>query len=241
MHPDFVESVREALFNPGRYEAEASAGRGSIHMFRMGEGKGILRHYQRGGIVQHIMKDGYFMDNRPMRELRVWCHAFESGIQAPLPLGIIWFRRGPFYHGAIAAQYIESEHLQAWLESDPKAESRKEVLYHAGESIRAMHAVNIVHADLQVRNILIDTDGKSWIIDFDDAVISETISDNARYRNLLRLRRSFQKNFLDLNDFDSLCEGYGLDTLPQALELVYSIKRKISDALGHSTGEADNK
>jgi RIO-like serine/threonine protein kinase len=92
-----------------------------------------------------------------------------------------------------------------------------------------------------VRNILIDTDGKSWIIDFDDAVISETISDNARYRNLLRLRRSFQKNFLDLNDFDSLCEGYGLDTLPQALELVYSIKRKISDALGHSTGEADNK
>lgn len=239
VHPDKVEPVRDALFHAERYASEALGGRGSVYQFPVGEQRAIVRRYQRGGAVRHLLKDGYFFDNRPLRELQVWCYAYESDVPVPLPLGVMWYRRGPLYYGAIAAQYIASGHLQAYLGSGPENDARREVLVRAGQAIRDMHARGIVHADLQVRNILIEPEGTVLLIDFDNARKVKAIGDRARYRNLLRLRRSFEKNKIDSRDFEIICEGYGVERLPKGLSLLYSIKGKTSSAVGRSGSRTD--
>lgn len=239
VNPQYVDTVRDALFHPDQFEHEKSAGRGNTYRFPLEEHQGIVREYRRGGAMRHILKNGYFLDNRPLRELKVWCHAHEAGVPVPVPLGVMWYTRGPFYYGAIATQYFPSQHLQACLESKPQAEFRKEVLLRAGKAIRNMHDANIVHADLQVRNILVESTQVVSIIDFDNAKVVNAISDSARHRNLLRLKRSFEKNNLDLNDFDLICEAYGLDTLPRGLSLLYAVKGKVSSAISQPDSKGD--
>jgi tRNA A-37 threonylcarbamoyl transferase component Bud32 len=70
-----------------------------------------------------------------------------------------------------------------------------------------MHAAGFVHADLQVKNLVVH-DGAAWVIDFDRArIVSEVGRVHAR-QNFLRLRRSFQKRALPIAYFDAIREGY---------------------------------
>jgi tRNA A-37 threonylcarbamoyl transferase component Bud32 len=234
VHPDHVEAVRDALLNSDKFASESSAGRGNIYKFPLGEGEGIVREYQRGGVIRHILKNGYFLDNRPLRELEVWCHAYDQCVTVPLPLGVVWYKRGPLYYGSIATQYVDSLHLQDYLEGSPELETRSPILAQVGEAIRLMHDGGFIHRDLQVRNILIKLDGSPLLIDFDNAKHNNPVSEQDRHRNLLRLKRSFEKNNLDLQDFAIICKGYGIDQLPKSLSLLYAIKGKASNTITKS-------
>lgn len=239
VNPNYIDIVRDALLHPERFESQKSAGRGNIYLFPLEEHQGIVREYRRGGLIGLILKKHYFLDNRPIRELEVWCHAYEYDVPVPVPLGVMWQVHWPFVSGTIATQYFPSKHLQEFLESKPQADKRKSALLKTGKAIRKMHAAEIVHADLQVRNILVEPTGVVSLIDFDNSKIVYGIRDRARHRNLLRLKRSFEKNDLDPNDFNTICEGYGIDSLPKGLSLLYQIKGKISSALAGSKSDTD--
>jgi len=239
VNPNYIDIVRDALLHPERFESQKSAGRGNIYLFPLEEHQGIVREYRRGGLIGLILKKHYFLDNRPIRELEVWCHAYEYDVPVPVPLGVMWQVHWPFVSGTIATQYFPSKHLQEFLESKPQADKRKSALLKTGKTIRKMHAAEIVHADLQVRNILVEPTGVVSLIDFDNSKIVYGIRDRARHRNLLRLKRSFEKNDLDPNDFNTICEGYGIDSLPKGLSLLYQIKGKISSALAGSKSDTD--
>ena len=77
------------------------------------------------------------------------------------------------------------------------------IALHAGEGRRAlgqpvaeviarMHGLGVWHADLNAYNILLDAQGKAWLIDFDRGR-QGGISARACAANLARLRRSLQK------------------------------------------------
>ena len=70
-----------------------------------------------------------------------------------------------------------------------------------------MHDAGFVHADLQIRNILM-ADSGPYIIDLDKARQCTSVSPSAREVNLVRLRRSFEKNGVSLKHFDAIRAGY---------------------------------
>jgi 3-deoxy-D-manno-octulosonic acid kinase len=213
IHPDYAETVTHALCNSKLYEARDAGGRGKVYQFPLNDNsQGIVRTYARGGFIRHLNKSTYLMDNRPLRELKVWCHAFSNEVSVPMPLGVMWKKNGPFYSGAIATRYVDSMHLQDYLNQASGSDESFDILGRVGHAIRIMHNANINHADLQIRNILVDKSRKVYIIDFDNAEIMEGKSSffkDPQSDNLARLQRSFVKNGFSVPVFNAIWQGYG--------------------------------
>ncbi|MCP4645350.1 MAG: hypothetical protein GY851_33210 [bacterium] len=203
-----------ALLEGEGCEPAGMTGRSQVHRLAFSGGTGIIRQCRRGGFIRHFVKDSYLLENRPLHELRIHVHLYEQGFAVPEPLGILWERRGLWFRGAIATREVNAENLLDYLGGAPPQAHR--VLERAGRLIREMHELGVYHADLQVRNILVAPE-HPYIIDLDKATLKPRVSSIARLRNLLRLRRSFNKNFLPLRYFEPLCRGYGIDSLPRPL------------------------
>ncbi len=208
VHPDFQDIVAAALLEGEGCEPADEAGRAPLKRFPYPEGTGLIREYRRGGLVRHFMTKSYLFDNRPRHEIEVHCAAYRSGVTVPLPLGAYWERRGPIYRGAIAVARIEAAHLLDYLSGD--GEVKEDALRRCGEALRRMHDAGFVHADLQIRNILI-ADSGPYIIDLDKARKCTRVSPSAREVNLVRLRRSFEKNSVSLKHFEAIRAAYEAD------------------------------
>lgn len=80
---------------------------------------------------------------------------------------------------------------------DLSARARRRLARAVGECIAAMHGAGIVHADLNLKNILVrgaaSERPEAFIIDFDGARTRRAISDRERRENLARLDRSVRK------------------------------------------------
>lgn len=223
---DRADRFSEALLEGRDCTPCAGSGRGVLLSFDYPGGQGLIRGYQRGGAMRVLWRDRYLLVNRPLREFQVHLTAQGRGLRVPPLLGVCWRRSGPFFSGAIATEALDAEHLLAYLQHD--SPEKKEMLHACGALIRRMHDAGLWHADLQVKNILIAKDGPI-LIDWDNARVHATLTLLQYMRNLLRLRRSFEKNHLDIRDYHCLCEGYGAVTPPVWLGAAYAIKNYVSD------------
>ncbi len=226
-----AETIAEALVDGAGCEAVSEAGRGAVYRFAYPGGHGIVRRYVRGGLVRFILNDAFLLVNRPLREFGLHLRVQQAGLPVPRLLGVCWKRSGALVRGAIATEALPAENLYEFLSGGPA--SPEEALFQCGGLIRRMHDLHVWHADLQIKNILVG-EGGPWLIDFDNAVRRPHLSPLLRARNLLRLRRSIQKNGLPLDYFKPICEGYGVDALPEWLSRIYDVKGRISDLSGIS-------
>lgn len=227
--------VAEALFEGAGCIHAGTGGRGTVVRFRCGDRCGIVRKYLRGGVIRHLFKESYLLQNRPLRELRLHDYAWRHALPVPEPLGASWQWRGPFIRGAFATVEIPGPNLLDFLRSDPGQGA--DTMRRCGTLFRQMHDLGIWHADLQVRNIVAG-DGGLYLIDFDNARLAPTMSRVQRARNLFRLRRSLEKNGLPLDLFAPLCQGYGETALPGWIGRIYRAKGALSDSLTR-TGDGD--
>lgn len=222
------EAIVSALFDAKECTPMASAGRGTVSCFPLATGRGLVRQYLRGGILRHILRDRYLLNNRPRREWALHTFLFDEGFPVPEPLGVMWEKRGLLFSGALATRYVEAQHLLDFLQASPPQAGA--ILLRVGKVVRRMHELGVYHADLQVKNILIGP-AETFIIDFDNARRYDKLSHLARCRNLLRLRRSFDKNGLPAKDFDTLCKGYDIRGFPRWLDYAYEFKGVLSNML----------
>lgn len=215
VHADVAAPVADALLEGAGCAPYREAGRGAIMRFPLPTGgHGILRAYRRGGAVQLVLKDQFFLVNRPRHEFMLHCAVEEAGLPVPHLLGVCWRRWGLWYAGSIATFEIAGLELPAWLARHPG--SAEDTLAACGAVIRQMHDMGVFHADLQVRNIFI-SEGKPYLLDFDNAWRKRQLSAHARGRNLLRLHRSLARNGMTEDQFGLLTEAYGRDLLPAHL------------------------
>ena len=223
---DFAGQFAAALIEGEGCTPIVGAGRGTLFSFAYPGGRGLIRGYQRGGAMRVLWRDRYLLVNRPAREFETHLTAQARGLRVPPLLGVCWRRSGSFFSGAIATEALDAEHLLAYLQHD--SPEKKEMLHACGAQIRRMHEAGLWHADLQVKNILIAQDGPI-LIDWDNARAQKALTPFQCMRNLLRLRRSFEKNHLDIRDYHCLCEGYGAVSPPAWLGAAYAIKNYVSD------------
>lgn len=219
-------AVTAALFDPDPLETGEIGGRGRIDRFSLNEGEGIVRRYRRGGAVARLLGDRY-LANRMLDEFRLTARLHTAGAAVPEPLGVVWERRGVWYRGGLATRAFQGETLHACLDRggvDPV------LLRECGRRIRDLHDAGLWHADLHVKNILVNGDAIR-IIDLDNARLGRALSRIARARNLLRLRRSLEKHGHSLDNFTTICEGYGKLGLPVWLVSLYRFRGMVSDAL----------
>lgn len=66
-----------------------------------------------------------------------------------------------------------------------------EVWHKIGQTVRQLHDAGVYHADLNSHNLLLDKEGKVWVIDFDKGAIRSP--GEWQKANLERLLRSFNK------------------------------------------------
>ncbi len=225
------EAIGRALLGKAETTALEGAGRGVIEVFSIADGEGVLRRCRRGGLMGRLLSEGYILCNRPEAEFHIHEFLFDNGVSVPEPLGVMWEHRGLMYRGAMATRRLHAVSVREWLQSGNKYDDA--TMKSIGELIRSMHDLGVYHADLHVENILLE-DSTPYLIDFDNARRYDALSGVQRARNLLRLRRSFQKHGLPNSAYDAIIAGYGAITFPGWLDRAYRIKGKASDLLAAS-------
>ena len=165
----------------------------------------VIRHFQPGGMIHKLIPDLYFGTSRPLKELWVGYWAKEKGVPiadivAACHTKVFWkFHRGDLVTGEIKdgkdlATYLKE--LEQPLAKEKVLEKRS-VIKKVGELVRSMHEGGIFHGDLNLKNIILQTNDpqniKGYLIDFDKSFLRAHLKENRRIRNLLRLNRSAKK------------------------------------------------
>lgn len=189
----------DALFDPRNPALKArpvgQGGRNAAWYVEGDFGRGVLRHYRRGGAVARISKDRYLWRGkratRAMAEFEVLAAMYSHGLPVPRPLAAAFWRSGITYRAAILVERIDDVTTLAELvQQQPVADDA--VCQQVAHAILALHDGGFWHADLNAYNILLDCNRRAWLIDFDKAVVGP-VPASKRSANLNRLHRSLRK------------------------------------------------
>ncbi|MCP1673170.1 3-deoxy-D-manno-octulosonic acid kinase [Natronocella acetinitrilica] len=197
--PTILEQLPEWLFDPDALATRnmltgESSGRRSAWFLRFGDRNMVLRHYWRGGMVARISADVYVWTGlertRPWREWHLLAQMRAAGLPVPVPVAARVSRQGPGYRGDLLTLAIPGAEP---LDTVIHAGADNVALWGSiGKTIRRFHIAGFRHADLNVRNILVDAERRIWLIDWDRGT-HRTDHDWA-LGNIARLRRSLQKD-----------------------------------------------
>ena len=244
-------------------EGTGLVGRGSIKALRgvvLDGSRVVVRHARRGGLLRRIIPDTFFGRCRPFRELLVAQKAHSLGI--PTAEVVAAVRRGvlgPFYRGDVYSKEVTGAvDLLSYLRSaDQHADRRslrakRDTLREAGRIVRMAHDAGLLHADLQLKNILVRLDGKPaiFLIDLDKGRWYKRLRYPLRMMNLLRLARSAAKAarsgaLISRTDLLRFLKGYlgsaeartfSVYWRAPVLKPMFRVKWAMSDALYRLTG-----
>ncbi len=207
----------------------SAGGRGEIVTIDIpGEntGKGVLRKGIRGGIFKKILGSTYWGKlTRMFDEALIADFALRSGLPVP---EVLLAGREPFapycYKGWIITREIENSYnLADFFNNYPAAlsaqniQEKNNILIELASIVCRMHDKGIIHADLHVKNILVQENAKGkkrvFLIDFDKSKVVQHMTIKQRMINVMRLFRSFEKQpglarFLDSKDKKQFLKTY---------------------------------
>jgi len=172
-------------------------GRGEVLLIKGKQGKAAIRRYRHGGLLRRLTGDLFFSGNRPFQELVVTEEARLAGVPTLKILAAIRQRGwGGWYRGYLITEYLPAAlDLIHYLDQQPAGTKRHQVIEQAAEAVRKIHQGGIYHADLHLKNFLVE-DGKRakvYLIDFDKSTVFSRLSPSRRMQNLKRLDRSAEK------------------------------------------------
>src|SRR5690606_4112670 len=181
------------LFDPNysalQAQPVAEGGRQAAWYVNCGTQPAVLRRYRRGGWAAKLSRDRYLWTGlhnvRSFNEFDILRSLYEAGLPVPRPLAAAYWRSGLTYRAAILVERLQD--VVPLASALDVADSEQ-----VAGSIYAMHEQGVWHADLNAYNILLDPEGRAWLIDFDKAS-RPVLSPERRSANLLRLRRSLAK------------------------------------------------
>lgn len=187
---------REHWLKSGAVGLETS-GRGSVLIVDRGREAWVLRHYRRGGLVARFVEDHYLWlgrdRTRAFREWRLLATLSGRGLPVPKPVAAAVRRAGPIYTADIITVYLPgTRKLSAYIAAGEVPES---AWPEAGRVVAALHNHGVDHPDLTAHNLLLDEQGKVFVVDFDNAFSRPP----GRWQEagLRRLQRSLRKVALE--------------------------------------------
>ena len=193
-----------------------SVGRGITWFVKFQDEYWVLRHYNRGGLVEKVLKDKYLFtgvkQTRCYQEILLLEQMYSQGLPVPKPIAARIVREGLFYRADLLIEKIHNSqdlfhHLQ-------KAVLSERDWHIIGAMIAKFHQAGIYHSDLNAHNILVDEQHEFWLIDFDKCE-TRVVAERWQQENLERLHRSFRKEkelhatfYFEDQDWHWLIQGY---------------------------------
>jgi len=195
LHPEadearIVAAARRFLAGEG---TSPGKGRGpTIRLEELGEAL-IFRPYRHGGMLRFLTGSRFLRPQRFLEEARLTVEAGRRGVAVPAPRGLL-LERGPWgWKGVLITTALEPIRDGTEIARGGGAVLSRAAAAGA-EAVATLHAADISHADLHLKNILFSHDGgRAWIIDLDRARIKKSGRRTEVRRNLLRLLRSWVK------------------------------------------------
>jgi len=174
-----------------------ASGRGSAVFVESHGQTWVLRHYHRGGFMARFVDDRYvwtgYEATRAFREWRLLAELYASGLPVPRPIAARVWRHGFAYTADILTLYIENTRsVDAMLHAGESLDSVWPVI---GNVLRRFHEHGVHHSDLNVRNILVDSQERVFLVDFDKGSLRSR--GPWMKGNLDRLQRSLRKTALE--------------------------------------------
>ncbi len=174
-----------------------------------------MRHYRRGGLIGKVLNDQYLFtglaNTRAWQELQLLQKLTKLALPVPKPVAARVCRQGMHYTADIVTVKIADaidchEHLSA-------QPLHHEIWLKIGNTIALLHQNQVYHHDLNIHNIMLDTQGKVWIIDFDKCAVKtghrwKQNNLDRLLRSLLKERNKNQHYHYDKDCWQALMEGY---------------------------------
>lgn len=166
-------------------------GRGGAVQVNTPAGPAVLRRYLRGGQVARWVRESYVYfghgKSRSFREFRILAALAAKGLPVPAPLVAGSFRHGPAGRAALMTSLIPEARSLAEVAGEMNGEDWSSL----GATLAAFFRAGLIHPDLNATNILRDSGGGWYLIDFDRARLRDgPASPDPMLR---RLFRSFDK------------------------------------------------
>lgn len=192
--------LHSAYFEPDYWRQQGkivgvATGRASAWFIQHEPENMLLRHYYRGGLVGKFNRDRFakeaIIKSRAMAEFALLLQLRELDLPVPKPIAAryqraaIWGYRADILVAVIAgAQDVFKLLLQRPLSA---VEWQR-----IGAAVKQLHAAGVYHSDLNCHNLMLDDQGKAWIVDFDKCGFRPS---NVEWQqaNLQRLLRSLLK------------------------------------------------
>ncbi len=201
VHREILEHAADIAVRLAALERESGAGN-RASAFRLSLAGGlelVARRSTRGGIMRHFTSRTFFgTEPRPFRELRVTAEARRRGVTVAEPVAAMaeWIAPA-VYRGFFLTRAITGMTLWEFMCTDDDPAVREHVLMKARAAIVEMHDRGVLHADLNLHNLMVTQAGESFavvILDLDKARLSEhPVSAQGRSANARRLLRSAHK------------------------------------------------
>ena len=198
------------MFDGAYWEAQNSLtgsaiGRGTTYFFSYNDSEFVLRHYRRGGLIGKILNDQYLYtglaNTRASQELQLLAAMRKLGLPAPRPAAACVENNGRGYYRAdlISERIPDATDLHHLLLEAPLD---TQTWHNIGVTIGNFHQHQVFHHDLNIHNIMLDSQHKVWLIDFDKCRFRA--GEKWKVENIERLKRSIRKE-------QSLHEQYHVD------------------------------
>jgi len=171
-------------------------GRGKVLLINCQGLPSVLKHYYRGGLVSNFLSDKYLWqgerNSRSIKEFIVLQEMFQAGLPVPRPIAARVNRKGIFYTSDLITSRIDNSSSMG----DRLNENSMtfDLWKNIGSCIASFHMKGFYHHDLNIENILIDSDQNVFLLDFDKAVQMDPSKSMAQ-KNINRLERSLNKNY----------------------------------------------
>ena len=191
-------------------------GRAAACIFRYHEYEFVLRHYRRGGLMAKLSNDRYqwsgLEKTRAWREWHLLAEMFAQGLPVPRPVAARVQRHGLFYSADLVTLCLpDVKPLADVLMQSALEEAQWQLI---GRTIKQFHDACVYHADLNARNILLNKEGRVFVIDFDKGE-KQPVDSAWQQANIERLQRSLNKFktneaqfYFDEQAWQALLNGY---------------------------------
>jgi len=174
----------------------------------------VVRTLMHGGLFRHITGRRFLSPGRTVRELEVSSYLASHGIPTPEILAVRLIKNGLFLSIDVVSRFVPgSTDLLLYLEKPHQ--DAPDLLQKAGTLIRKIHDLGVYHADLHIKNLLLDSEGSLWVLDLDKAYQLGVVPEFMKRMNRKRFVRSVMKwrntGRISLPDDweESIGKGYG--------------------------------
>jgi len=175
------------------------AGRGPVYAIPMGGDRVVVRRVRHGGLLATLTGDVFIAPTRAPYELAVSIRLRDGGVATPEVVGYVLYPAGLALRRAdvLTREIPDAADLLSVLRARPRLTDRGDTWEAVHALIRGLGRVGAVHADLNVKNVLIahaaDRPPVAYALDVDRVVWGRPGDAAVVRANWARLERSARK------------------------------------------------